>query len=162
MSNSAELVGKVAKATQQHAGYAFGAFLSAMRSDTFDPGFLYHLLRSEQVQDAFRRKASQTVNIANLSLSGIGKIPLPVPPLPEQRRIVAKLDSLFKRSKSAREELARIPRLVERYKQAILAAAFRGELTREWRKLHPNVSRVAIKSGSSGSDLSEMIGLPHG
>jgi restriction endonuclease S subunit len=51
----------------------------------------------------------------------------------DQRRIVAKLDSLFKRSKKTRDELACIPRLVERYKGAILAVAFRGELTQEWR-----------------------------
>ena len=52
-------------------------------------------------------------------------------PLPEQRRIVAKIDSLSAKSKRARDQLDHIPRLVEKYKQAILAAAFRGELTRE-------------------------------
>ncbi len=55
--------------------------------------------------------------------------PIPLPPLDEQRRIVAKLDSLFARSKRAREELERIPRLVDRTKQAVLATAFRVELT---------------------------------
>lgn len=52
-----------------------------------------------------------------------------LPPLAEQRRIVAKLDSLFARTHRAREELARIPTLIKHYKEAILAAAFRGELT---------------------------------
>ena len=56
-----------------------------------------------------------------------------VPPLPEQRRIVAKIDSLSAKSACARAHLDHIPRLVEKYKQAILAAAFRGDLTREWR-----------------------------
>ncbi len=59
--------------------------------------------------------------------------PLRLPPLPEQRRIVAKIDSLSSKSKRAREHLDHIPRLVEKYKQAVLAAAFRGELTAEWR-----------------------------
>jgi restriction endonuclease S subunit len=52
-----------------------------------------------------------------------------LPPLPEQGRIVAKIDSLTASSKCAREHLDHIPRLVEKYKRAILAAAFRGELT---------------------------------
>jgi type I restriction enzyme S subunit len=51
-----------------------------------------------------------------------------VPPLNEQCCIVAKLDSLFERTRRAREELSHIPRLIENYKQAILEAAFRGEL----------------------------------
>jgi type I restriction enzyme S subunit len=59
-----------------------------------------------------------------------------VPSAKDQIRIVQKLDSLLNRSKSAREELAHIPRLAERYKDAILSAAFRGELTFDWRQSH--------------------------
>lgn len=53
----------------------------------------------------------------------------PLAPAQEQRRIVAKLDSLRARSARARQELNHIPKLIERYKQAILAKAFSGELT---------------------------------
>ena len=45
-------------------------------------------------------------------------------PAKEQRRIVAKLDSLFERTRRARDELSHIPRLIENYKKAILEAAF--------------------------------------
>lgn len=51
---------------------------------------------------------------------------LELPPLPEQRRIVAKIDSLTGKSSRARDRLDHIPRLVEKYKQAVLAAAFSG------------------------------------
>lgn len=47
---------------------------------------------------------------------------------------MAKLDSLFTRSRRAREELGRVSGLVQRYKQAVLAAAFRGDLTADWRE----------------------------
>ncbi len=59
-----------------------------------------------------------------------------VPPVFEQRRIVAKLDSLTGRTVRARDELGRIPKLIQKYREAILAAAFSGELTREWRDVH--------------------------
>jgi len=59
---------------------------------------------------------------------------VPVPPSTEQHRIVEKIDSLFARSTRARDELAHIPRLIERYRQAVLEAAFRGDLTADWRK----------------------------
>lgn len=76
------------------------------------------------------RQALTKVMIENIGLA--------LPPLPEQRRIVAKIDSLTAKSKRARDHLDHIPRLVEKYKQAVLAAAFRGDLTREWRETHPS------------------------
>lgn len=47
-----------------------------------------------------------------------------LPPPPEQRRIVAKIDSLTGKSRRARDHLDHIPRLVEKYKQAVLNFAF--------------------------------------
>jgi type I restriction enzyme S subunit len=52
-----------------------------------------------------------------------------VPPLTEQRRIVARLDSLTGRNTRAREELARIPNLIQKYRDAILSAAVEGRLS---------------------------------
>jgi type I restriction enzyme, S subunit len=59
----------------------------------------------------------------------LGQVAIPLPPLPEQKRIVAKLDALSAKSARARTELARIETLVSRYKQAVLSKAFSGELT---------------------------------
>ncbi len=68
-----------------------------------------------------------------LTQGGLQRALVDLPPLPEQQRIVAKMDSLSAKSRRARDHLDHIPRLAEKYKQAILATAFRGELTREWR-----------------------------
>jgi type I restriction enzyme S subunit len=68
-----------------------------------------------------------------LTQKALNRIPLPLPPLNEQHRMVAKVDSIIARSKKSRSELVRIPVLAERYKHAILAAAFRGDLTTDWR-----------------------------
>ncbi len=61
---------------------------------------------------------------------------LGLPPLEEQKRIGGKLDILMKRSGRVQEELAHIPRLLERYKQAVVNDAFSGILTHKWREAH--------------------------
>jgi len=62
-----------------------------------------------------------------------------LPPLNEQKRIVEKLESLQARSRRAKAALDEVPALLEKLRQSILAAAFRGDLTKEWREKNPNV-----------------------
>ena len=76
---------------------------------------------------------TSTTAIPMLTISKFEKVRVPVPPLHEQRRIVAKLDRLSARSRAVRDHLARVEKLAARAKHAILAAAFRGTLTEEWR-----------------------------
>ena len=71
------------------------------------------------------------------------KAPFRLAPLAEQKRIVTKLDNLFAHTRRARQELDHIPKLIERYKQAILSAAFRSDLTADWRKENPNIETAA-------------------
>lgn len=56
---------------------------------------------------------------------------IPLPPIAEQRRIVARLDSLLAQSKAARAELNKALALAKRQRQAVLAKAFSGELTQD-------------------------------
>ena len=96
--------------------------------------YLWRYLR----QQSFRRDAEMAMTGA----VGQRRVPtdylrtheIPLAPFREQDRIVAKIDKLSARSGRAREHFDHLPRLVEKYKQAVLAAAFRGDLTREWRR----------------------------
>lgn len=97
-----------------------------------EPTFVVKFLASPSMQQ-FIVAENYGVTRQALTKAMIEDIALPIPPLPEQRRIVAKIDSLTEKSRRARAHLDHIPRLVEKYKQAVLAAAFRGDLTREWR-----------------------------
>jgi type I restriction enzyme S subunit len=72
--------------------------------------------------------------VANLDTDRFLRFQIPLPPLAEQRRIVARLDALLARSRRARAELARVAGLAQRQKQAVLAQAFSGEMTQEWRE----------------------------
>jgi type I restriction enzyme, S subunit len=68
-----------------------------------------------------------------ITRQNLAPVKFPIAPFVEQARIVAKIDSLSAKSKRARDQLGHIPRLVEKYKQVVLEAAFRGELTEQWR-----------------------------
>ncbi|MBZ0302250.1 MAG: restriction endonuclease subunit S, partial [Anaerolineae bacterium] len=96
-----------------------------------DLQFIRYLLETLGLTEMDRASA-----IPGLNREDAYALDVEIPPKSEQQRIVAKLDSLFARTRQGREELARIPALIEHYKQAILAAAFRGNLTADWRSAH--------------------------
>jgi type I restriction enzyme S subunit len=60
----------------------------------FDQGFLYHLLGSPVVFEQFDTLAAGST-VRNLNIELASRVVLPVPPLPEQQRIVGILDEAF-------------------------------------------------------------------
>jgi type I restriction enzyme S subunit len=98
--------------------------------------FVFYSLRNERENLISQAQGGAQPNISN----GIVKETiLRIPPLNEQRRIVAKIEALQERSRKAREALAEVGPLLEQFRQSLLAAAFRGDLTADWRAANPNV-----------------------
>lgn len=77
------------------------------------------------------------------------EIPIPLPPLAEQRRIVAQVELLLARTSTARDRLARVPAILRRFRQCVLAAASDGRLTADWRDAHAE--------GGTGQKLLESL-----
>ena len=87
-------------------------------------------------------------DLMNSNVSGVGGsltrarpktivgYPIPLPPLPEQQRIVSVIEALFAKLDRARELLEEVQDAFEEQKATILARAFRGELTAKWREEH--------------------------
>lgn len=101
-------------------------------TDLVSPQWIMSAINATETRQKIIAQASGTTR-QRISGGNLKRLPLPLPPLAEQKRIVAKLDALNAKSARARTELARIETLVSRYKQAVLSKAFSGELTREWR-----------------------------
>ncbi len=102
------------------------------------PGFLEMCLASPQLVAQFD-KMKFGVAVQRLNLAHVRALQVPMPPPDEQRRIVEKLSHLQDRSRRAREALEAVPPLLEKLRQSILAAAFRGDLTKDWRAQNPDV-----------------------
>ena len=75
----------------------------------------------------------------NISQTILKEITIPLPPLAEQARIVAVLDDLMARVRSAQTQLATVPKLLKRFRQSVLSAAVSGKLTEDWREENPDV-----------------------
>ena len=69
-----------------------------------------------------------SVTVKHLSSRTIGEIPLPLPPLPEQRRIVAEIEKQFTRLEAGVTALRRVQANLKRYRAAVLKAACEGRL----------------------------------
>ena len=92
------------------------------------------------IQERFRRgaKANMTGTAGQLRVptSYLEDSRFPLPPLPEQRRIVAKIEELFSDLDAGVDALKKIQALLKRYRQSVLKAAFEGKLTAKWRKAY--------------------------
>lgn len=101
--------------------------------------YFVKLFGSDFFQEIFlgNTRGSAMQNIA--SVKSLKQADIPLPPIAEQKRIVAKIEELRDRSQTARQALAAIPMLCDRFRQSVLAAAFRGELTADWREENPDV-----------------------
>ncbi|MEO0969986.1 MAG: restriction endonuclease subunit S [Cyanobacteria bacterium J06639_18] len=77
-----------------------------------------------------------------IGIKSITNLPLPLPPLNEQKRIVAKIEALQTRTQRVKEALEAIPQLLDQFRQSVLTAAFRGDLTADWRENNPDVDWV--------------------
>lgn len=96
------------------------------------PRWLVHFLNSPPVRQVIEVQSSGTTR-RRISRGNLAQLELPVPPLPEQTRIAGKLDALLARVDACRERLDRVPGILKRFRQSVLAAATGGELTRDWR-----------------------------
>lgn len=112
-------------------------------SEALDPGFLFRVLTSSQFV-AHAMANSNGINLPRTSFTALSEFELGLPPLPEQRRIVDKIEALQVRSRKAREALEAIPPLLEQFRQSVLAAAFRGDLTADWREQHSDTEPASV------------------
>jgi type I restriction enzyme S subunit len=105
--------------------------------------YVYHFVR----QESFRREAADQMT----GSVGQKRVPptffeeafFPLPPLAEQRRIVAEVDSLLSKLNAARVRLARVLLILKRFRQSVVAAACSGRLTADWREEHPDLEPVS-------------------
>lgn len=134
----------VAKNLVNGRGYGSTEFFVLRSKGTIEPSFLHRFMRQTSYRQAARQTMQSGVGQARVPKDFIEGTSIDVPPLAEQRRIVARLDALQAHSRAAREALADVPALLDTFRQSVLAAAFRGDLTADWRAKNPDVEPASV------------------
>lgn len=106
--------------------------------------FWYYALKGIDLSGLNRATA-----IPGLNREDAYQVEFALPPLNEQKRIADKLDAVLERVDACRERLDRVPAILKRFRQSVLAAATSGKLTEEWREQYPH----AADAGPLASDI---------
>jgi type I restriction enzyme S subunit len=122
--------GKSAIATDLENGIGFGSteFHVLRGHGGVMPEYIWHFIRQSSFRDGARKVMTGAVGQQRVPADYLKTHLLPLPPLTEQKRIVAKLNNLISGAAYARDALDRIPALIEKYKTRILALSFNGGL----------------------------------
>lgn len=75
----------------------------------------------------------------NINLKILNEMRIPIPPLEEQSQIVARVEQLFAYADRIEQQAGAALERVNLLSQSILAKAFRGELTADWRANNPDL-----------------------
>ncbi|MFC2188506.1 restriction endonuclease subunit S [Fulvivirgaceae bacterium LMO-SS25] len=133
-TGSKKLIGKAAHSETDDPTTTFGAFLTLLRPKSFiNSKYFDYFYQTDFYRESIR-ELSGGININNIRKDHLAQIKFPLPPLTEQKRIVAKLDSIFGHLDELKTKLDRIPKLLKNFRQQVLTQAVTGKLTEEWRE----------------------------
>jgi restriction endonuclease S subunit len=112
-----------------------------------DSNFISYFLSHAYGRGVFNEFQTETTNLRNLNVPDfLEKTDVVLAPLKEQRRIVAKLEKVLDKVDACQQRLAKIPILLKRFRQSVLAAACSGRLTADWREENPNAEPYPVES----------------
>ena len=137
-SGSPDEVGKPAYWNDELQDCCFQNTVIRYRSQVTDPKFALYIFYHFARNGIFARTA-KGVGIQHLSAARFADIPFPVAPLPEQKRIVSKIEELFSDLDAGVSALERARANLRRYRASVLKSAVEGRLTETWRKANPGV-----------------------
>jgi len=133
----------VALVTEDYHNQIASTGFEVIKPVMVDSRYIFGLVRSK----AFINEISGVVQGAlypAAKSSDVQNFEFPLPPIAEQKVIADKLDILLAQVENTKARLERIPKILKRFRQSVLAAAVSGRLTEEWRVRNPGASQVRL------------------
>ena len=135
-SGSKEIVGKAGAFVGGGFVGSFGAFCTGLRPSAFlSPAYFGYYFQTRTYRKSVSELSAGS-NINNLKTGDLASQNFPLPPAPEQTRIVAKLEELLSDLDAGVAELKAAQKKLAQYRQSLLKAAVEGALTAAWRTQH--------------------------
>ena len=155
-------LGKVALIDEDY-DYAFGGFMGLIKpKENLNSNFLFYIMASGNYKK-FIDALSNGVGINNLKFGDLGEFEIPVPPLPEQQRIVAILDEAFaaiaKAKANAQQNLKNAKELFESYLQGVFENKGEGWEEKTLKDVTTKIGSGATPRGGNESYKTEGISL---
>jgi type I restriction enzyme S subunit len=151
-NGSVSLVGRSAIVSEEQKGFAYAGYLIRLRPDRMkvEPEFLNLVLASYDIRLQIELEARSTSGVNNINSEEVRALHLLLPPPPEQREIVRRVESFFAIADRIEARFAEGQKRVDSITQAILAKAFRGELV-------PTEFELAKAEGRSFESEEELL-----
>lgn len=127
--------GKMAVVPPLPRGVGFGTteFHVLRATEALDKLYLYYFVSSAALRHEAQHHMTGAVGQRRVPKRFLETKLFPLPPLPEQQRIVDKIETLFAELDKGEEGLRGVQKLLVRYRQSVLQAAVTGKLTADWR-----------------------------
>ncbi len=141
----------------------FASYLIRLRlRDGVDPTFVSLFFNTPDYWQYISENVAGNAQ-PNCNATKLGALRVPLPPLAEQKRIVENAERLLAHVNAARERLARVPTILQRFRQAVLAASCSGRLTADWRNnnavesVETTLKRIHVSPSKTGREATDNI-----
>jgi len=130
-------------------------------SKTVNFNYVFYYLNSRGLQNRIKKIATATAQPA-FNVTKFRKLKIPIPSLPEQQAIVAKLEELFSELDNGKQQLQNAQQQLKVYRQSLLKWAFEGKLSEAWREKMGNFqssSQLLEKIKYEREDILKLNGI---
>lgn len=115
---------------------AIGSTLMHISQNSLNPDYLYYFLQSNYEYINSNPRGS---GIPHIEPDIFWRLEVPAPPISEQHRIVKRVKGLYTLLDATKEKLDKVPKILKKFRQSVLAAACEGRLTEDWRRVNSDV-----------------------
>lgn len=155
VNGSADLAGRFIeyKPNDKIEGFCDHFIRLRLNSEKISSRFLTFIANEGEGRFYLRNSLSTSAGQNTINQTSIKGLALALPPLPEQHEIVHRVEQLFAYADTIEKQVNAALARVNNLTQSILAKAFRGELTAQWRAENPDL----ISGENSAAALLEKI-----